>query len=213
MNMPKDEFEEAIAGIRGIMPGDQKWTLCRYSNMVSGVRLEIGCLAGLSTCCLALGMNDDDDELISVDTFSLRRLGEQDISNWSYRVICEVLFRSEFDDDNFYEAWETQIGMVNHRGLIRAVIGDRIEKIGEVKDVLAGRKISLLFIDGPHSREAITEELENYLELVERGGYVLFHDYNPAPPDDGACLAVSDYIGRGLLKAVEPGYLYVTQKT
>jgi predicted O-methyltransferase YrrM len=38
-------------------------------------------------------------------------------------------------------------------------------------------KIDLLFIDGDHSRKAVFEDFNNYINLVSEGGYIVFDDY------------------------------------
>ncbi len=43
-------------------------------------------------------------------------------------------------------------------------------------------KVGLVFIDGDHSEEAVTSDWERYSPLVERGGYILFHDHKPSYP-------------------------------
>lgn len=45
-----------------------------------------------------------------------------------------------------------------------------------VKRVLAGRKLSILFIDGDHTYDGVKRDWEMYSPLVDSGGLVIFHD-------------------------------------
>lgn len=50
------------------------------------------------------------------------------------------------------------------------------ETIDEVKNILNGNKLDILFIDGDHKYKTITVDFENYLPLVKKGGMIAFHD-------------------------------------
>lgn len=41
--------------------------------------------------------------------------------------------------------------------------------------------VDVLLIDGDHSYDAVCRDLQNYLEWVRRGGFILMHDVAPAP--------------------------------
>jgi len=60
----------------------------------------------------------------------------------------------------------------------RIVLGDShaAETLASVTEMLAGRKIDVLFIDGDHSLAGVTGDAERYLPLVRSGGLVIFHD-------------------------------------
>jgi cephalosporin hydroxylase len=51
--------------------------------------------------------------------------------------------------------------------------------------VLAGRSIDFLFIDGDHSYEGVRRDFELYAPLVGHGGIIAFHDIAPHPPQSG----------------------------
>jgi cephalosporin hydroxylase len=55
----------------------------------------------------------------------------------------------------------------------------------ELKRLLDGRTIDLLFIDGDHSYEGVTRDYELYSPLVAARGLVVFHDILPCRPEDG----------------------------
>ena len=55
----------------------------------------------------------------------------------------------------------------------------------EVVNVLSGRQVDFLFIDGDHTYEGVKADFNNYAGLVRRGGLVAFHDIhlNPDMPE------------------------------
>ena len=46
----------------------------------------------------------------------------------------------------------------------------------ELVEVLAGRKVDFLFIDGDHTYEGVKQDYELYSPLVKKGGWIGFHD-------------------------------------
>jgi cephalosporin hydroxylase len=52
----------------------------------------------------------------------------------------------------------------------------RLETRDQVRDILAGRTIDFLFIDGDHTYAGVKRDFEIWSELVTSGGYVAFHD-------------------------------------
>lgn len=55
----------------------------------------------------------------------------------------------------------------------------------DVRSVLQGEPLDLLFIDGDHSAEGVARDLEMYEPLVRPGGVVAFHDIQPHPGSIG----------------------------
>jgi len=45
-------------------------------------------------------------------------------------------------------------------------------------NVLGGKEIDFLFIDGDHTYEGVKQDYEMYSPLVKKGGYIAFHDIN-----------------------------------
>jgi cephalosporin hydroxylase len=52
-----------------------------------------------------------------------------------------------------------------------------------VENLLAGKQLDLLFIDGDHRLEGVTRDFELWNSLVKPGGYIVFHDILPHPPE------------------------------
>lgn len=51
--------------------------------------------------------------------------------------------------------------------------------IEKLKEILKGKTIDFLFIDGDHSYEGVKADFENYSPLVTPGGMIAFHDILP----------------------------------
>jgi cephalosporin hydroxylase len=58
------------------------------------------------------------------------------------------------------------------------ILGDstQIEIVNKVKEVLNGKQVDFLFIDGDHSYQAIESDFLKYKDFVRKGGYIGFHD-------------------------------------
>ena len=63
--------------------------------------------------------------------------------------------------------------------------------LDQVRKVLTGEKLDLLFIDGDHRYEGVRTDFEMYAPLVRRGGLVALHDIVPHPLESGC--EVSDF--------------------
>ena len=48
----------------------------------------------------------------------------------------------------------------------------------EVGFMVLTNYIDVAFIDGDHSYEAVQEDCHNIIQLIRKGGYIAFHDYN-----------------------------------
>lgn len=53
-----------------------------------------------------------------------------------------------------------------------------------LKNILNGREIDFLFLDGDHAYEGIKMDFDMYTPLVKKGGWVGFHDIKPSLPDN-----------------------------
>lgn len=49
----------------------------------------------------------------------------------------------------------------------------------KLKEILRGREVDFLFIDGDHTYEGVKKDFEMYSSLVKKGGVVAFHDIAP----------------------------------
>lgn len=55
--------------------------------------------------------------------------------------------------------------------------------VEDVQQILGGRLVDLLFIDGDHSFEGVAADLRQYSPLVRQGGLIAFHDIVPGPEE------------------------------
>ena len=55
------------------------------------------------------------------------------------------------------------------------------ETVGQVRQILAGQPLDLLFIDGDHTYESVRTDYVQYGSLVRPGGLIAFHDIRPSP--------------------------------
>jgi predicted O-methyltransferase YrrM len=67
--------------------------------------------------------------------------------------------------------------------LIKEDSHDKIT-LEKVKNILNGKKVDFLFIDGDHSYEGVKKDFEMYSSLVEPNGIIAFHDIL-SQPDSG----------------------------
>jgi predicted O-methyltransferase YrrM len=119
--------------------------------------VEIGSAHGASSIILADAAEELDGKLICIDSFP------------------ENYYDQEKFGDHARQAFKANLKAYN----IRFLDMPSSEAITEVRAVVAGLKpISVLFIDGMHSYEAVKQDCELYLPLLRPGGYVAFHDYN-----------------------------------
>jgi len=54
----------------------------------------------------------------------------------------------------------------------------------KVREILAGKPLDFLFIDGDHTYEGVRRDFEMYSPLVRKGGMIAFHDIVPGPPEN-----------------------------
>jgi len=57
------------------------------------------------------------------------------------------------------------------------------ETLHMVEEILEGRKLDFLFIDGDHTYEGVKKDFEMYQPLVVKGGMIALHDIVPGPPE------------------------------
>jgi len=55
----------------------------------------------------------------------------------------------------------------------------------KVREILAGKPLDFLFIDGDHTYEGVKRDFEMYSPLVRKGGVIAFHDIVEHPPETG----------------------------
>jgi predicted O-methyltransferase YrrM len=85
---------------------------------------------------------------------------------------------------------------------VNLIVGD--SQHGKYPDI---GDVDVLFIDGDHSYEGCTNDLENWYPALAAGGHILLHDcYFGSPVQD----AVIDFIGRHDVTIVQTPYIHAT---
>ena len=59
------------------------------------------------------------------------------------------------------------------------------ETLSNVKEILGGNRVELLFLDGDHSYEGVKKDFEMFSPLVKKGGIIAFHDIVVHPAETG----------------------------
>jgi glucosyl-dolichyl phosphate glucuronosyltransferase len=115
--------------------------------------VEIGSYIGGSTSCLAVGLAETKNvgKVYAVDT-------------WLNDAV------SEKQRDTYTEFLENTRSLHQWITPLRGFSKDIAEQFDD--------SIDLLFVDGDHSYEGVSTDLEAWLPKVKDGGIVVFHDYN-----------------------------------
>jgi len=86
-----------------------------------------------------------------------------------------------------YPPWRTRLyaSFADARQTVVPMRGDsRLQETRDmVSHLLAGRELDLLLIDGDHSYEAVSRDLELYAPMVREGGIIALHDIVPGPEE------------------------------
>lgn len=64
------------------------------------------------------------------------------------------------------------------------------QSLGKLKEILGGRKVDMVFIDGDHEYADVKQDIELYRPLLEAGGLLCGHDY----PWPGVWKAVAEVV-------------------
>ena len=82
---------------------------------------------------------------------------------------------------------------------VKLIVGDsQRERSPEVGS------FDVLFVDGDHSYDGCTPDLENWFPVLERGGHILLHDnYQGSEVQQ----AIIDFLGRHKVRVIVPPYI------
>ena len=86
--------------------------------------------------------------------------------------------------DNMMNSWSDNVHIIS---------GDshELESLNQVKKILDGELLDLLFIDGDHTYNGVHQDYIMYSNLVREGGYIVFHDINDTKNHRDAGCSVS----------------------
>jgi predicted O-methyltransferase YrrM len=132
--------------------------------------IEIGSYTGESTMLFAKKFK----KVISVDPF----INNYDLND----IACKYM---NFEDVyNFFLKNISKYSNIEH---IRKTSDDAISDLEPIK-------FDLVYIDGLHTYEQVKRDIENYLPLIKKGGYISGHDYHPVW--QGVIDAIHEKIGK-----------------
>jgi len=133
--------------------------------------VEIGSFCGASTALMADTVQAlGGGRIYAIDRFSQRLLEDVNHAGEYWKVFDQVM--------RPYAGW--------------------FEKIeGDSKTVPWERPIDFLFIDGDHSKEGVSADIDKYAPFVRVGGHLFFHDYVDIPKDNSM---VETVVNRELLQ-------------
>ena len=124
--------------------------------------LEIGTASG-GTLFLFTRVATDDAEVISIDL-------------------------PEGESGEGYPAWKSRLfrSFALDGQKVRLIRADShsSETLNEIRNVLDGRPVDFLFIDGDHTYEGVRRDFEMYSPFVREGGIIAFHDICPGPVEN-----------------------------
>lgn len=171
-------------------PEEMRWLFELVRAERPRVILEIGLALG-GTFFLWTRAAAPDAHLIAIDSKPVGRLGM-----WSPFALIRRAFavRSQritllFDSDSHSEITRQRVA-----------------------NLLDGRQVDLLFIDGDHSRDGVWQDFHMYSPFVTPGGIIAFHDISPNPKECTEGVAdfwrefSSQYETEECVLSGEPGY-------
>lgn len=137
--------------------------------------LEIGSWKGKSTFALASGLTEG--VIFALDPFD--GSGEPDSRQAYENSRGSVPLLAQFKTN------------LSRRGLWNKIA----VRQGYSKDFAGSfQDLDLVFIDGDHSREGCAYDFTEFGKAVKPGGYLAFHDYDPARPDLGPTWTVENLV-------------------
>lgn len=124
------------------------WDIRNQMDLKEATYLEIGAFCGASTALMS--MSPKKTNIISLD-----------VDDSKEEIISSNIQKFGLEHNTF-----------------QFIAGDSKSKqtIDVVKSLVNG--VDILYIDGDHSYNAVIEDFLNYKEFVNKGGYIIFDDYN-----------------------------------
>ena len=185
----------------GFLSNGEQDMLYELSCLTHGLKIEIGCLLGRSTCAIAAGM-EGPDKLLCIDPFQTELVGGATTS------LLKSLGAGK--KKSYHDMWLANLKMVgvDDRN-IDWKIGTAEGVLHEVAHWIGVDTVEFLFLDADHSEKSTRDILEGYLPLIGDRAVVAFHDHDPRW---GQWKVVQDYLNKGILReTAQVGCLLVTE--
>lgn len=156
-----DNYKQIIDNIHGYLCPGQPECLFSLANICkSGDMVEIGSFKGKSSCCIATGIINQEKHLCCIDPFTRQPTSEYSDPIWEYSL-------NDFNDN---------INKCNIQKYITPIQGFS-EHIGANWN----KPISFLFVDGGHTFEYASVDINNFIKWLIPGGVLLVHDVDGTP--------------------------------
>ncbi len=153
----------------------------------NNVIVEIGAYLGRSTCFICEGINNKNIDFYSIDTFENQEMTE------GFRETLSIYHRNTY----------------LYRNKIHVIKGFSYDVVNDFKNI----KIDLLWIDADHRYKSCKRDIEDWLPLVKKKGYIVFHDYIPHLSNKRVKRAVDEKIKeRKIAKVKRVDQLLITKK-
>lgn len=134
--------------------------------------VEIGVFKGSSLMYFAEALEITKGNIIGIDPYSMDTL-KNEIPNKSLNnYIYNVLFKDQMVLDKLYDELLTVINENNLKDTVSLV---RI-KSEDYFNKLKIESIDILHIDGNHDEEYVSKDIQLYLPLIKKGGYIIMDD-------------------------------------
>lgn len=128
--------------------------------------LEIGVYKGYNTAII--GQQRNNAFIYGVDPWA-------DISSPEYKATRDYI---AFENDNVHEANYQEALAHNWFLLSQGRIELHRKSAKQAIDIFDDNSLDMVFLDGDHSRQAVSEEMNLYWHKVKPNGYLAGHDYN-----------------------------------
>ena len=174
-SMPEDLLAHALAA-KGFMPEDEGELLYRVAlrQLPEGPALEVGTYCGKSAVYLGAAARETGGTVFTVDH---HRGSEENQVGWEYHDATLADETSRLDTLPAFRATIAGAGLEEQ---VVAVVGR-----STTVSALWRTPLSLLFVDGGHTDEHVTNDYQGWGRWVARGATLLVHDVFPDPADGG----------------------------
>ena len=154
--------------------GETKGNLIKDLIIETNAQLcvEIGVFKGASLMYFAEALEITKGKVIGIDPYLMGTLINDIPNKILSKHIYEVLFKDQIVLDNLYNS---VLNVINENKLenIISLVRDKSE---DYYTNIEKESIDILHIDGNHNEEYVTKDIQFYLPLVKKGGYIIMDD-------------------------------------
>jgi predicted O-methyltransferase YrrM len=134
--------------------------------------VEIGVFKGASLMYFAEALEVTKGKVIGIDPYSMGTLRNEIPDKSLNTYIYDVLFKDQVVLDKLYDGVLKVINkndLKNTMSLVRSKSEDFYKN-------LENESIDIIHIDGNHDEEYVTKDIQLYLPLIKKGGYIIMDD-------------------------------------